>query len=72
MLYDLLLVVIPRRKKTASGRFDKYETAPHDPRLSRPSVAHDVALFDRPLSLSCRGTRGAFPLQLYKKVTKSR
>ena len=30
MLYNLLLMVIPRRKKTPRGRFDKYETARRD------------------------------------------
>ena len=30
MLYDLLLMAIPRRKKTPRGRFDKYETARRD------------------------------------------
>jgi len=30
MLYNLLLLTIPKRKKTAKGRFDKYETARRD------------------------------------------
>ena len=36
--------------------------------MIRGSLGLHVALFDRPLSLSCRGTGSVFPLQLYGAI----